>query len=358
VNAFKMKSITPHDTVFPHTQRDHFPIIVATSIIIVIMVSYDNSTTVGIIVRVTCVLSALGSLYMIISFFFLFPSDFKKLQSRKQVLFLSLCDLLVSLSYLMYSLPTQEGPIETDCKIQSFMNIFSNEAAFFWTGFIALFVFISRRWDVDVATKYTRYFHVFGWGIPLISASAVAYFDTWGADYASKRNWCWISSDAAWYWFLIGGKGVEWLTCSFITVLYIFVFVDVRRNSSTASQLLIAPRFWKNNEKKLLVIPIIFVVARAPGSVVTIMEWRNVHPAEWLAILLGVGDTIQGFANFLLFAKFNICAEKIQSLCSHKSSKHHSSLLYGSDQSDTVSLFSDTPNAPTYSANRKSYLKI
>lgn len=157
-------------------------------------------------------------------------------------------------------------------------------------------------------------FHAISWGWPVLSVILVAIYNVWGwDDGATTAYWCWININAphATTWRLIAGKAVEWTSCVFITIMYIFVFFDLRKkvDQSPATQLLITHRTgasWKSTEKKLLAIPFIFVILRLPGTVRTVYEAVNQHPldSEFVAVLQAIGDSGQGFANGLLFGVF------------------------------------------------------
>jgi len=203
----------------------------------------------------------------------------------------------------------------TWCQVQSTVNIFANQASFFWTDFISLFLFLSRKQGVKAASRFVPLFHFISWGWPIISVSAVLYYHAWGPDDGeTTADWCWIGKHPTGLfeninmWHLWGGKFVEWTSCVFITIMYIFVFYDIRKKVSPATQLLIKNRTggsaWKNTEKKLLAIPFIFIVLRSAGTVRTIYFWVYKRPVRWLAVAQAIGDSGQGFANGLLFGLF------------------------------------------------------
>jgi len=307
----------------------------------------ETFTSVEIAVIVTCCLSIIGSLFIIVSFFL--SREFRKSQSRKLLVLLSFCDMITAVAYLLYRTPRGTNDayyVPTICKAQSFVNIFANQASFFWTAFISLFLFLSRKTGVKTASKYIPIFHIISWGWPIISAVLVAVNNVWGPDFDSTAYWCWISEEVPggkkWLWHLVAGKAVEWSSCAFVTIMYIFVFIDLRKNmdQSPATQLLITHRTgatsWKSTEKKLLAIPFIFIVLRAPGTIRTIFEWGRaddpISKWEWLSMLQAIGDSGQGFANGLLFGLFT---EKVRSfyrklIASCSGGRHGSSLnFYG-----------------------------
>jgi len=298
-------------------------------------------------VVVTCILSVIGASFIIVSF--LLSAEFRKSQSRRLLFLLSICDLVVALAYLLFNTYVNPVPDPSNppplCKAQAVINIFGNQASFFWTDFISLFLFISRKYGIRQASKFIPLFHIISWGWPTISVSLVIWKHTWGLDQGATADWCWIArmepQGALFAWHLIAGKAVEMASCIFITVMYIFVFFDLRKkvDQSPATQLLITHRTggnsWKNTEKKLLAIPFIFVILRTSGTVRTVYEY--VHGREldsqFLAVMQAIGDSGQGLANGVLFglftSKVRTFYQKLLAKCSFSSSHDKTVNYYG-----------------------------
>jgi len=264
-------------------------------------------------VVVTCTLSCVGSLFIIVSFALF--KDFQSSQSRRLLVILSICDLFTAVAYLIRigKMPDSEHD-EVRCKVQSAINIFANQSSFFWTDFIALFVLLSRKYGMKQASRWIPYFHVISWGVPAVLLIAVIAKGAWGYDDGTATaDWCWIKGGEPNYWHIIAGKGVEWSSCVLITIIYILVFVDLRKAAD--QQLLLAHRggtTWKITEKKLLAIPVVFIILRMPGTIRTIYEFKHASglvSQPW-PILQAIGDSGQGFANGLIFGLFT---EKVRS---------------------------------------------
>jgi G protein-coupled receptor 157 len=276
----------------------------------------EDLPAVHITVMATCSLSIVGSLFIILAFALF--KDFQHSQSRRLLVILSFCDLLTAIAYLIT--PKDVAKQTKLCDFQAALNIFANQTSFLWTDFIALFVLLSRKYGVKEASRFIPFFHIISWGIPALSVIIIGLKDMWGYDsgYATA-DWCWIKGaddgeETPFYWHIIGGKGVEWASCIFITIVYIFVFVGLRKGHD--QQLLLhRGNTWKITEKKLLAIPIIFIFLRTPGTIRTV--YLMVHPQHPLmgpkgiaAILQAIGDSGQGFANGLIFGVFT---EKVRS---------------------------------------------
>lgn len=265
-------------------------------------------------VVITCTLSIIGSSFIIISF--LLFKDFQNSLSRRLLVILSICDLLTAVAYLI-----RVGKMDVNshsdmdrCHVQAGLNIFANQASFFWTDFIALFVLLSRKYGMKFAAKFIPFFHLISWGWPILSVILVGTHNAWGYDSGdATADWCWIKGGEKVYWHVIAGKGVEWASYLVVTIIYIGVFKDLRRTAD--QQLLLTHRSgptWKMTEKKLLAIPVIFIILRLPGTIRTV--YMMIHPntplgGAWL-YLQAIGDSGQGFANGLLFGLFT---EKVRS---------------------------------------------
>eukprot|EP00026_Physarum_polycephalum_P011679 Phypoly_transcript_11920.p1 GENE.Phypoly_transcript_11920~~Phypoly_transcript_11920.p1 ORF type:complete len:314 (+),score=17.49 Phypoly_transcript_11920:79-1020(+) len=271
---------------------------------------------VDIAVVVTCTLSIVGSLFIIISF--LLFKDFQNSMSRRLLVILSICDLLTAVAYLIHVGKEPEHVSHREkvrCEVQSAVNIFANQASFFWTDFIALFVLLSRKYGMKYASKFIPFFHAISWGWPIVSVILVGSYGVWGYDNGdATADWCWIRGGAPLYWHIVAGKGIEWASYLIVTVIYIGVFMDLRRTAD--QQLLLTHRSgptWKMTEKKLLAIPIIFIILRLPGTIRTIYMMKNPTgtgvEGVWI-YLQAIGDSGQGFANGLLFGVFT---EKVRS---------------------------------------------
>jgi len=214
---------------------------------------------VDLVTYITCSLSIIGALFILISF--LLFGEFRQVPSRQLLFFLSLCDFLIAVAYLIQHNSQGDEP-SLACKVQSAINIFSNQASFLWTDSIAAYVFICCKYGLQKANKFVPFFHIVSWGLPLLSMISVIVSGFWGSDgNKSTASWCWIkggaSRDEEILWHLVAGKLVEWSSFVILTILYICVYWDIHSkvSQSPGAQLLInqkRPRTWKTTEKNYL----------------------------------------------------------------------------------------------------------
>jgi len=181
-------------------------------------------------------------------------------------------------------------------------------------------------------------FHITAWGIPLIIAALAYGLNAVGysRDMVSS-GWCWISSDQPWgkmvLWLFFAGKGWEIIAYITITVFSTLVKLQIRREvrlgfipggdfltSKTRDVV-------KKADRKLTLIPVVFILLRVWGTV-RFFRFLVYHPEDpsllkWLIVLHGIGDSSQGFANFVLFClltdkirkKFRLCCVRVLPFC-------------------------------------------
>jgi len=163
------------------------------------------------------------------------------------------------------------------------------------------------------------------WGLPLMIVCFAMAFGALGLDqYSGLVGWCWIAdkNEIAWpifneddkaytlfFWKMVAGKGIEIFTYIFTPFVYIlskreldFENYDQRLllNNSVRATL-------QDTDRKLVLIPIIFVGVRVWGSVrflIAELLVNNILQVWWLALMQGVGDSAQGWANCILFCIF------------------------------------------------------
>jgi len=255
----------------------------------------------------TCIsgsLSILGGGFIVFSFL-KFP-QFRQDQSNRLLVILSLCNIGISVSYMMRH---GDNHVDLLCQIQSLLNIFSNQSSFFWTDFLALFLLVSKQRGPKAASKMVPVFHAICWiwciGVD-VTAAGVGLI---GYDDSNAANWCWIKSEVWPKWGpFIAGKFVEWGSTLCIVIVYMMVYIQSKRHE-TMEPLIVWPtqKGKRDEEKRLMLVPIVFIILRLPGNMRTMYSLKTgcTFPSLTIAILHAIGDSAQGFANFLLFGVFN-----------------------------------------------------
>lgn len=178
-------------------------------------------------------LSILGSLTIFITFL-MWPD--LRTTSRRMIVFISIGDFFVASSNILGLYMNSD---EKMCKIEATINIVAILSSFFWTVYLSLYFYLTICKTVSVKMEGLAMwvFHITAWGIPLVIA-VIAYLDDAvgsSRDYVSS-GWCWIKythQRRSWWkmvlWMCIAGKGWEILAYIAITVFYVLVKLQIRR---------------------------------------------------------------------------------------------------------------------------------
>lgn len=266
--------------------------------------------------------SMLGSL-IIIATYIVWPDTRSPL--RLLLVFLSINDLLVASGNII-GMNLTNGK---SCEVQSFFTTFGSMCSFMWTVSIAIYLKFSISQTPNQNVNGTRAFwllvilHTISWGIPFLLVFFALALRALGRDpFSASVGWCWIANaqqiqwpqnlSPEWkvfFWQIVAGKGIEIVSYIATPFLYISSKRELRSanervlvyNSQLREALLEADR-------KLGLVPVVFLFIRIWGTFRLIMDFAfpslNVADWFWLALLQGIGDSAQGWANCLLFCLF------------------------------------------------------
>jgi len=257
--------------------------------------------------------SVVGSFIIILSYVL-----WKDVRSplRRLLVFLSFSDFLTAAGNLIGLAQDKNNHIT--CTIQSFITTSSAIASFLWTMSIALYLYLVISKRHTLALKLIPLFHMVSWGVPLVIVCFAMGFGALGRDYYSGVvGWCWISdskiivwpsfpgTESAFFWKIVAGKGIELFTYIFTPIVYIlskreldYQYYEQRLLLNTTVRATL-----QDTDRKLVLIPIIFVGVRIWGSVRFVFA-PSLEGLYWLAFIQGVGDSAQGWANCILFCIF------------------------------------------------------
>jgi len=295
----------------------------------------------------SCLLSIGGSLGIIIAYY-LYPALRKP--ARHLLLWLSVADLGTALIYIITIIGCY------DCKhcseptklATSLIGVFFPVSSFLWTDCIALYIFgasYQLKWATTVRQLFCS-FHLVSWILPLvlILIITVIYYVQdqhmrFSSDYTG--GWCWVDRIGL---QLLGGKAVEWFSIVFLSLIYFFTFCRLRSikkfrkkiemltkeeqqgmGGSMFASRRSAAQFSTDHGKinelltRLTLIPLIFLVLRAPGSVRVVLVYLEViakggETDDLLAILQALCDPLQGFCNGVLFL---LCVSAVRTTIFH-----------------------------------------
>ncbi|XP_035413302.1 G-protein coupled receptor 157 isoform X1 [Cygnus atratus] len=276
------------------------------------------------VVLASCLLSCLGSSLLLCTHA-LWPE--LRTRPRQLLLYLSLADLLSALSYF-YGVLQDFDRTSWDCVLQGALSTFSNTSSFFWTMAIALYLYLTIVRGSSTGAGLLCCFHAVSWGVPLCITVAAVALKKIGYDASNVSvGWCWVNLDAEdrVLWMLLTGKVWEILAYVTLPVLYILIKKHINRAHAALSEYRpilsrtpLQPRT-SIADKKLILIPVIFIILRIWSTVRFILTLCNspVVQNSVLVVLHGIGNTFQGGANCIMFVLCTrvVRARLLSSLC-------------------------------------------
>lgn len=160
---------------------------------------------------ISSVASVVGSLLIIGTF--LRWKDLRTM-ARMILVFLAIADLFTGLGYLFgaavyinyyiasgfctshsnVSSSVDNPTYQKICTAQSFFTTLMPMSSFFWTGSLAVYLFLSIAWQRAKFTKpLMAVFHIVAWGIPLVTCVVLVANHMFGASHSrASGGWCWI----------------------------------------------------------------------------------------------------------------------------------------------------------------------
>lgn len=280
---------------------------------------YGNTTLNRVLVSVFSALSLFGASVIIITY--IIWKDIRS-TSRKILVYISIADCVTVGSYLFGAwLPPNTNSLY--CTAQSFLATTANLWSFFWTTFLAVFLYLTvARQRLRLAKTMFYVFHFIGWGVPLLIVCIALERDVLGNDrdiYSSA--WCWIrvqnsgeSNAPIIFWMLITDK--LWEISMFIIVLVFYSLLKCHiREEIARNERYQMKDYSKEAAKKatkLQFVPLILLFLRFWGNVrFYIYITSSVNESEatrnfqvYLIYFQGICESAQGFANFILFCLF------------------------------------------------------
>ncbi|XP_071146289.1 G-protein coupled receptor 157-like [Mytilus edulis] len=326
------------------------------------------------ITTVSSSMSLVGGIIIILSYRYI-PAT--QNQVRAMLVALTVADMLTALGYEISSLRWYTiGMKNSDtsdifCKAQSFLTTFSSMSSFFWTTFIALYLFhcVWFSTDLQVSRSQRLWLHCIAWGLPGVITSVALLYGVLGNNgFALNGVWCWLDKTFAdkygLHWMLLTGKGWEILTylitASLYTSLKIRTFLKRgRHNSYLWNQV---SNGLRREDELFCFTWLILYCLRVWGTirfVIDIIEdgnhIKNAHVEKFKVALLflqSYGDSAQAFWNFILFC---VCDNTVRSfsldnlipLNNHKKVSTDSADIHSNPQENTnTNLQKDNEQQP------------
>ncbi|XP_065901717.1 G-protein coupled receptor 157-like isoform X3 [Dysidea avara] len=288
---------------------------------------------VRIVSGVTCILSILGSLAIIFSYIII-----KSIRSkaREILVHLSVMDLTFTsanliglvLPYDRYLLHEHSGyahdTYDRVCKAQAFTAVYGTIGSVLWTLGLAVYLYyriVSR--DGNVTKWVVRVLYVVCYALPLYVSLWLLLMGHLGYP---KRG----DASGGWCSVLVGDDTPEevekydetlmlfmvddiWMILTFVTMIPIYLIVHcyVREQLQEYNKEFLLTSREKQvtllrADQKFLLVPAVFMVLRVWDIIASVLfQYADVNGnMSWLTFLDAIGDSAQGFCNFLLFCVF------------------------------------------------------
>ena len=155
---------------------------------------------------VSSTLSCIGSLLIVYTY--LRWKDFRT-GSRSVITFLAIADFFTAFGYVLGSTnyivrwfadsgdEPSECPVFTMiCTIQSFVTTWSTMSSFFWTSFLAFYLYLTLvKSRLILATRLIPWFHCVAWGLPIAICLPLLIKGHLGFAPYTASTWCFIYDD-------------------------------------------------------------------------------------------------------------------------------------------------------------------
>lgn len=255
------------------------------------------------LVITSCSLSILGSLFIFLSY-----ALWRDLRTtpRLMLVCLSLADLITAAGNMFGVFYRQGGVV---CTIQSAFTSTSSISSFLWTLSIGTHLYLSMLKSTK-KRNFQYLYHIVSWGLPIVILIIALSFRALGADDFSRAvGWCWISDQVEHplFWSFFVGKSEE--ITSYIVTSLLYALTLWRLHRRVHAGLLPSKNVRKvinQVDKKLMLVPLVFILVRIWGTTRFLLVSAGLIRMDiyWMVVLQGIGDSAQGFANFLLFCVF------------------------------------------------------
>lgn len=192
-----------------------------------------------IVVTLSAVLSICGTSVIIGTF--IAWEDFRSI-SRKILVYISMADFLTAGGNLLgfwinrAKLSCDKDFLKTLCEGQSFVTSTATLWSFFWTVFLAIFLYmVVVKKQRRIAETSLKIFHFFAWGVPLVLVGTALGLQKLGTrpDNFYTSGWCWVhlnmSSSEQGIWMLLLGKAWEIVAYVLIFVFYFTLKCHIRK---------------------------------------------------------------------------------------------------------------------------------
>lgn len=192
-----------------------------------------NAVVNRVLTTIAASLSLLGASIIIGTF--IVWKDFRS-TSRRILVYISIGDFFIAGGNLFGVWQPRDD--STVCRSQSFVTTCASLWSFFWTTFLAIFMYtVVVKKKTNKAETMLKFYHFIGWGVPLaITGTALGLGKLGNDNDLYSAGWCWIDSKLSnmdkYLWMLISGKAWE-VTAVFVSsIFYLMLKYHIRKEVS------------------------------------------------------------------------------------------------------------------------------
>ena len=155
--------------------------------------------SVRVVVGITCVLSMIGAVLIILSYILIKDTRTKP---REILLNLSLMDFIVGAAnligivinfddFLRPDTPQQYPTLSNVCEVQAFFAMYATISSILWTNCIAVYIFFHILYEGQLKTFWTMLsFYILSYGLPLILMLWFLFTNKLGYSPYGSSGWC------------------------------------------------------------------------------------------------------------------------------------------------------------------------
>lgn len=249
----------------------------------------DDSYKLAFLISVTvsCVLSIIGSIFIIVCYL-----SFQKLKNFafKIIIYLQIADLIYNISFIIspiFQSSTQASQPNAICSIQGVLLQFSQLSSFFWAGIISLNIYITSVKLIAQPQNYSKAFIFIGYALPML----IALIPLTTSSYNEVYFYCWISGAHETIYTTLLYTVPLWFTLFYI----IFVLFRVKRYFISLGLEHEGRQFYK----RTVFYPLILLIANGLPTIHRTVILMGVDPPDVLFIIDNVLTNLQGILNAL-----------------------------------------------------------
>lgn len=193
-----------------------------------------NKVVNRVLTTISASLSLLGTSIIIATF--IAWKDFRS-TSRRILVYISIADFFIAGSNL-FGVWWRTRDDSTVCISQSFISTCASLWSFFWTSFLAIFMYtVVAMKQPNRAETMLKFYHIIGWGIPLAITGTALELGKLGNDNDFySAGWCWIDSSLKrsdkQMWMLLSGKAWEIAAYILCATFYLMLKCYIRKEVS------------------------------------------------------------------------------------------------------------------------------